>query len=69
MKNRVVVSALLVALCMAGTLQAGIFGHRRQPSAQLSQPASRVYKSPAQSRNPWDWHEAHRGYGIKIRGW
>ncbi len=47
-----------------------------QPAAQPTQPTSgyRSYSQqptfPFGSRSdPRDWKEAHRGYGIKIRGW
>ena len=34
------------------------------------QPAPRASDFPFSSRSdPRDWHEAHRGYGVKIRGW
>jgi hypothetical protein len=62
-------AALLAATSLAGTAQAGIFGHRSRHTPQQSPSASRAHNYPTQSRNPWDWHEAHRGYGVKIRGW
>ena len=51
-----------------------------QPPARYVQQPAPVYRSysqqprsnpfPFDSRaNPRDWTEAHRGYGVKIRGW
>lgn len=51
-----------------------------QPPARYVQQPAPVYRSysqqpgsnpfPFNSRsNPRDWSEAHRGYGVKIRGW
>jgi hypothetical protein len=75
---------LFALLLMATPAQAGIFGRRGAPAPQpqlQSQPQAQstqsTYRSnsyqpsmPFSSRSrPQDWHEAHRGYGVKIRGW
>jgi len=52
---------------------------QQQPARYVQQPST-VYRSysqqprasdfPYSSRSdPRDWKEAHRGYGVKIRGW
>jgi len=77
MKTLVIVAALLATTLTSGTAQAGIFGRRWPQSQQQSAQQSSGYRSnsyqptfPFSSRSdPRDWHEAHRGYGIKIRGW
>jgi hypothetical protein len=81
MKTPIIILALLAATFTVGTAQAGIFGHRGRPATSgypsySPQPTYRSYSArptnpfPANSRSdPRDWHEAHRGYGVKIRGW
>ena len=57
----------------------GYYSYPQQPATYAQQPAT-VYRSysqqpranpfPFDSRaDPRDWKEAHRGYGVKIRGW
>ncbi len=81
--KRLVVVCALAAMFQAGSLQAEIFGRRWvQPANQYriypQQPRpANEYRSylqqptfPFSSRSdPRDWKEAHRGYGVKIRGW
>ena len=75
MKKVVIVVALLATCFASGSARAGIFGHRSRPAAggyrsYSQQPAPRASDFPFSSRSdPRDWHEAHRGYGVKIRGW
>lgn len=79
MKKLVIVFALFVAMFSTAKAEAGIFGRRRPQPQQSSQPQNnnRSYSYqpttnpfPFNSRSkPEDWHEMHRGYGIKIRGW
>jgi hypothetical protein len=76
---------LLTFAAITAPVHGGIFGRRwantprEQPQTQNAQPAyrSNAYRSnsyqpsmPFNSRaRPQDWQEAHRGYGVKIRGW
>jgi hypothetical protein len=82
MKKLIIVSALLAAMFNSGTAQGGIFGRRgRQPTngyRSTSQPTTSQPTTSQPTTNPFpfnsrsdprDWKEAHRGYGIKIRGW
>jgi hypothetical protein len=85
MKKLIVVLALLATACTSASAQAGIFGRRRPQSTAQSQTRAQSQTTnrsnsyqPARSNNPFpfnsrsdprDWNEAHRGYGIKIRGW
>ena len=72
MKTLMFVLALFAATFATGTVQAGIFGRRGRPATSgyrsYAQPTTNPF--PFNSRSdPRDWQEAHRGYGIKIRGW
>jgi hypothetical protein len=79
MKKLIVVLVLMATACTSGSAQAGIFGHRRSQPAPQPQTINRSYSyQPPRSNNPFpfdsrsdprDWKEAHRGYGVKIRGW
>ena len=70
MKQLIIVLALSAAAFPSGAAQGGIFGrHRRPPPAQQSRPSSPALDHSTLSRNPSDWHEAHRGYGVKLWGW
>jgi hypothetical protein len=84
MRSLICTCALLAAVIQAGNVEAGIFGRRgvqpanqyRADSQQPTRPANeyRSYSQqptfPFSSRSdPREWKEAHRGYGIKIRGW
>jgi len=70
MKRLMIVLALLAVAFPSGAAQAGIFGrHRRPQPAQQSRPSSPALSHSTLSRNPSDWHEAHRGYGVKLWGW
>ena len=81
MKGFSVAGVLLALMFNAGTAEAGIFGRRWvQPTNQARSDAPRPtneYRSnsqqptfPFSSRSdPREWKEAHRGYGVKIRGW
>jgi hypothetical protein len=73
MKNVVIVAAILATTLASATAQAGTFGRRWSPPAQQQgRYRSNSYQPtlPFSSRSdPRDWREAHRGYGIKIRGW
>ena len=84
MRSFICACALLAAVILAGKVEAGIFGRRsaqatnqyRSYPQQPPQPTNQ-YRSysqqptfPFSSRSdPREWKEAHRGYGIKIRGW
>lgn len=73
MKRLFVVVALLAPIFLPAAAQAGIFGRRWSPPAQPSNGyRSNSYQPtfPFNSRgDPREWREAHRGYGIKVRGW
>jgi hypothetical protein len=81
MKGLSFAGAFLVLMFHASSSEAGIFGRRwvqptNQSRSNRAQPTT-VYRSysqqptfPFSSRSdPREWKEAHRGYGIKLRGW
>jgi hypothetical protein len=72
MKKLSILLVLLAAMFWEGKAEAGICGRRGGQASNSHRSYSRqpTQPFPFNSRSdPRDWQEAHRGYGIKIRGW